>query len=421
MYEIFLIFSFIFFWFILKRLTMTTFNSFLLIMGPYLIIIIFNNIYAVNYGFFRVNNEAILVHFLAFSSFFAGATYKAGIINPLKNKKNRKSWRTNVQIDIYDPNFLHAINSFVFIVGVLGLVNVFLSIRTLYSIGDGNLEHLAAEGIIGHLLLGARIFVPILLDVGLQKKKKLFLISSFLIIIVTFSSFIKYHIISFVLYLYSYFFWKINKKVIKYTFLLIICVFSFFSINYIIDFYSKGHSYDVYGTSFYFRHFWRYVAGGTIKVNEIVGNKTVTYNMIDFIVHNTFTYPNMFIQKIGLNVIKPIGHFGTAEGYTLIGNNINTNVISLLGQMYNSGAILPFIFLTFLFGLIAQSCWDTIRYSQKINKVLSSASIYAFFLFSFFHNMWRGSIQPWELMIFAYFLPVIFWRLTRRISFGRKI
>ena len=414
MLELTLIFSFIFFWYLSKKLTGTVFNSFLLIMGPYLIIIIINNIFAYKFGFFKISNGAILVHLLAFSSFFAGAAYKVGIINPLKNKLNRKRHFASSQIDINDPSFLRFINIFVTVVGLLCLANIFLSFRTLNSVGGGNLEHLAAKGVLGHLLLGARIFVPILLDVGLQKKNKRYLFSSILIIIVTFSSFIKYHIIGLTLYLYSYFFWKNRKKIIKYTFLLIIGVFALFSVNYIIDFLSKGLTYDFYGSDYYVRKFWHYIAGGTIKVNDLVGNETVTYNMFDFIIHNAAAYPNMFIQKVGLDVIEPFGHFGTVEGFTPIGYNINSNVISFLGQMYNNGAIMPFVFLTFLFGLIAQSCWDAIRFSSKVNKVLSSSIIFSFFLFSFFHNMWRGAIQPWELTIFAYILPVLFWKLTRR-------
>jgi len=413
MFELILVFSFIFYWYVSKKLTGTVFNSFLLIMGPYLIIIIINNIFAVKFGFFKITNESILVHLLAFSSFFVGAAYKVAVLNPLKNKFIGQSYRVSSQIDINDPKFLRLVNMFVTIVGILCIINVFISLRTLNSVGGGNLEHLAAKDILGHLLLGARIFVPILLDVGLQKKNKRYLFSSILIMIVTFSSFVKYHIIGLTLYLYSYFFWKNRKKVIRYTFLLILGVFVLFSVNYIIDFLSKGLTYDYYGSDYYIRKFWHYIAGGTIKVNDLVGNDTVTYNMFDFIIHNAFAYPNMFIQKVGLDAIKPSGNFGTVEGFTPIGKNKNSNVISFLGQMYNNGAILPFVFLTFLFGLVAQGCWDAIRFSSKINKVLSSSIIFSFFLFSFFHNMWRGAIQPWELTIFAYILPVIFWRLTR--------
>jgi len=193
---------------------------------------------------------------------------------------------------------------------------------------------------------------------------------------------------------------------------MIVGVFMLFSINYLIDFLSKGLSADSYGSDFYFRHFWKYVAGGTIKVNQVVGNETVTYNAIDFITNNVFAYPNMFLRKFGLNVIKPIRDFGTAGGLTLVSNTARSNVISLLGQMYNSGAIFPFIGFTLLYGVVAQKCWDVVHFSRNLSKVLFAASILSFFLFSFFHNMWGGSIHPWELMIYAYILPLCFWKLT---------
>ena len=332
MIEALLIIAFVAAWYISVYVSSTAFSSFLMIIGPYVLIILINNLIAIRFGFYSVSESSIIVTMISFPSFLSGAA----IVAIAGRKKQRVVEKIDTDMRTMPDNFYSIANMFSFVIGISCFIAILLRLLSVSDIRVANLEILRLDGPLAHGLIAARVLVPVLLEQGFRKKKKFYFVTSVIVLLCTFASFTKYHIISQVLYMYVYFFWKNKKRMIVLTIGMIGIVIILFALNYLIDFISKGMSYDVYGKDFYVRHLWKYIAGGTINLNNIVNNSSITYSAGDFIIDTFFTYPNMFLRKLGITEVLPSGNFGSATGFMFIGENATSNVRSLIATMYNS-------------------------------------------------------------------------------------
>ncbi len=93
------------------------FNLLSLFMGPYIIIVFFNNLLVYKLGFFLISDEVLLMLSSAFIVFFLGTL-------PFKFKIYK--FTENNNIEICSRYNIKAIRIFLYIVGILGIIKIIL-------------------------------------------------------------------------------------------------------------------------------------------------------------------------------------------------------------------------------------------------------------------------------------------------------
>lgn len=372
-------------------------NMVSILIGPYIPIVFFNNFYVYKLGFYKIQDEVLIMLLWAFISFFIGSLF-------LKSDSKRNSVEGELLLRNYDINKL---NLFLLLVGVLGMFKLLLMIRSGVFVSDASdAEGMITGGLVGHFLLASYSVLPIYFLYWTTQKSFKNLIPIILILIVTFSSLIKYNIIG--VFVSIYIFLSMYKKRVlkKATIILVGSVVIVFSVNYIISFLVVDQEATA---EFIVGHLWKYTSGSVIRDNYIFtsGNNvgvSIWYKIATFF----SSIPNMFLSVIsdirlfpykGQDLL-PVSDFGE-----------ESNVVDAVGYLFPSKGslfdIIEFGIVFFLLGFVFSYIYKKHMHVSCYYDTFISNFLCYFIFFSFFGTFYINS-GPWEIIIYSLFVPKFF-------------
>ena len=381
-----------------KRIEKNWVNLISILMGPYVPIVLINNIYAYQKGFDRISDKVLIMILLSFLLFFAG--FKTININRVLFNENDNRYR--LQLYNFDKMYIFLIG-----VGILGTIKaLILYLQGSFFSDIDEMEGEMGRGLIGHLLLASYSVFPIYflyLTYNWSIKK---IIPIILILVVTFSSFVKYNIIG--IFVSTFIFLAIYKKSIltKSIFLLIGFVLFVFYANYAVSFATKGSAMT---NDFIINHFWMYLSGSLLHDNYIFTQGVrpgvdVFYKLGTFV----FALPNMFLDKLFDTRLFP---HQSQEEMSISDFGETSNVVDAIGYLYPSkGDTIDFILfaiVVFLLGVLFSAIYKRHMKISKLYDVFIANFLCYFVFFSFFGTFYINP-APWEILAYSLFIPNFF-------------
>ena len=270
-------------------------------------------------------------------------------------------------------------------------------------------EGVAGGGFIGHMMLMGYAVTPIVFLYGIKRRDLKAIFATALMLIASFSTFIKSDIIGLIaaiVIFFSYTDEKAFKKSVAIAPLLVVIVFI---LNYFLGFITRGANVE---QSFYLRHLWKYTAGSLIYDNYIfsIGVRSgvsIFYKLGTFI----FALPNMFTNALfGFRAFPhqqqpmlPVELYGE-----------ESNVVDAIGYLYpcpdSTPRIIAFIVTYFcigaLFTLLTEGSFS--KNSEYFNTVLAFF-LTKFVFLSFFGTFYINS-STWEVLVYCALVPWAFKR-----------
>ena len=380
-------------------------NLISLLMAPYIIMVFFNNFFVYKLGFYKIRDDVLLMFLGAFVSFFLGTLFfkhKSGVSTEKQN---------NVILQHYN---MTAIRYFLYIVGVLGLLQAYIYFRqSVFLSQDVDSEGVMGNGPIGHMLLASYSVLPIYFLNWTYKKKWIDLIPILLVLLVAFTSLIKYNVLGPVVTLFIFISLYRKSLLRKASIGMGIFVAIFFVANYAIGFAIAGSDVDL---RFYLGHFWAYFSGSAIYDNYIFSSGIrvgvdIFYKMMTFLMG----LPNMFILKLTGDKIFP--HEGQVfRDISDFGED--SNIVDVIGYLYPSKGdsldIVIFLLVIFMTGVL---------FSYLYKRALSSKNSYSpfianfltYFVFLAFYAPFFVLPAPWEIVVWALLLPSLFLKRKNKL------
>lgn len=385
-----------------QKLRNTVFDAFFFVMSPYVFIIAINNLFMTKLGFFEVDSEVIVIHALAMLLFYAGSVAGQYLGARYKIKTSTKEYRL---ADVHPKSLVYL--SF-FCVGIvcLDLVRLIAQYGMFGVLGLGDS---AKRGYIAsHLLI---LFVPLsilLIDYFFETKKKKYLCLSLVMLLLIFSTFIKYHIIAAILSVFIYVALTRPKLVKKIGVIALMAVVALFILNYLLNFIANQVTVS---SQFYLNHLWKYIAGGTINVKTVSEYVKAgeDLSMGAWIWGMLSSFPLMILSRM-LGVSFQAYHFSTVLPLFFVGIPAleeQSNVISLLGAAYAQSNGITFYLFLFFWGLIVQWIFEGAKKSASIRHKLVSSIFLGYNMLSFFSSFFELS-TPWETVVLAYAVFLVF-------------
>lgn len=375
-------------------------NLITFLMAPYLFLVSFNNFFVYKLGFYKISDQVLEMLLFSFILFFIGCLPFKVCFKPYNERDTKRILLK------YNVNKMY---HFLLFVGILGIIKFMFLIKNGSLLNDfDDEEGMMSSGILGHLLLISYTILPIYFLNWTYKMSFKRFVPILLIIVVTFSSFIKYHIIG--LFVVNYIFMAIYRRSAFMTATIIVGVasISFFIVNYAIGFFITSSDAD---TTFYLGHLWKYMSGSIILDNYIftsgINNGYDTlYKLLSYI----FVLPNMFLNALfGIRLFPTLGH--ELLPVSLLGEESNS--LEAIGNLYPSrGSFIDVV----LFGIIMLliGALFSLIFKLRIQKYLHLDTFIAIFIcyfvfFSFFGTFYVHS-GPWELLIWSLLIPKYFYK-----------
>lgn len=391
---------------ILKKLAnFSIFDGFFFVMSPFVFIILLNNLFFYKIGFHKIESDIVYLHALAVAVFGLGSLLvdmrrQMIKVQPVLMKYEtpdlRLSWLYTIVIGAIAIVFLDIVMR----VQAHGLANV---LATAQGTEQGSIA--------AHLTLLLNPLSVLLFDYYCEKKNKACLFLWAIALVCVFATFIKYHIISAVLTLAIYIIIRRPSLVKKVIIVAGIGIVLFFVLNYAIGFNVRDIEVE---TSFYLKHLWKYLAGGTTNITNleqyIVGYK-IELSFGDWLLAILTSFWDMFSLKLfGVEISDY--QFSTVLPYfpLNIEGDETSNVISFLGAVYLHTGIVGFVVFTFIWGILVQAVYTTAKESRSLAAVLPASVFLAYNMLSFFSCYWELS-NPMETIILAF---VLFFFLPKR-------
>lgn len=377
-------------------------NLISLLAAPYMILVPLNNFFMVRNGFYKIGDSVLLMVGSSITVFFLGTLF----ITPKKLPKLSES-DNDIRYDKYN---IKNMSSFILFVDFFCLLK-FLRLYKDGMFSGANID--SAEGIMGtgtagHLMLSCYCVLPIVFMYWLDHKKEIRnLIAVILFALVSFSTFVKYNIIS--IFVCIFIFVCIYKKSLlkRMFFSLGVFTIAVFVLNYFITFTAKQIKV---GAVFYTNHFWTYASGSLIYDNYIFDpgfntDLSFGYRILSLI----FAFPNMFIQKVtGGGYAFP----AASGGNRIIGSNgATSNVTDAFGFLFPSKAsveeyLFYYIFI-FMLGLVFARLYEKAKLRAEYFDTFIVNLLVFFVFFSFFGSFYIHA-APWEILIDSFILPSVF-------------
>lgn len=375
-------------------------NLISLLMAPYVIIVFFNNYFVYKLGFYKISDDVIVMLLMAFVSFFCGTLL-------FKSKHKPHSEENN--LIILEHYNINKIKWFLYIVGIAGLIKAIILYREgVFLNEDADSEGIMGNGIVAHMLLASYSVLPIYFLNWTYNKKIKELIPVILVLIVAFSSLIKYNVIGPVVTLFIFVSLYRASLLKKASLVMISFVTLFFVSNYMLGFVIAGVSSEV-GPDFYIGHFWKYFSGSVIYDNYIFTtgirvDTSIFYKLMTFI----FALPNMFLGKFFDETYFP--HVGQ-EMRDVSNFGEESNVVDAVGYLYSSKGelsdILLFVIVFLCIGMFVSYLYKRNMEKQTKYSVFLPNFLTYFVFLSFFAPFYVLS-NPWEILVWALILPPFF-------------
>lgn len=386
-------------------------NLISLLMVPYAIIVFFNNFFVYKLGFYKISDNVIAMLLMAFVAFFLGT---------LTFKYEPKPYAEDNNTTILQRYDLKKIKRFLYIVGILGVLQAFLFYKQGVFLSDiDDSEGLMGNGPIGHLLLASYSVLPIYILYWTYNKTIEGLIPILLILLVAFSSLIKYNVLGPVITIFI-FISLYRKSLLKKASLgMILFVVLIFISNYALGFAISGSDVD---PKFYLGHFWVYFAGSTIYDNNIFTTGIrVDYSIFYKLMTFFFALPNLFIKKLFGESLFP--HEG--QDFRDISDfGEDSNIVDLIGYLYPSKGdgmdIVLFLLVVFFTGVLFSFLYKK-SLSSKSHFNTFIANFLTYYVFLAFYAPFFVLSAPWEIIIWALILPPLFYkRKLKTNQYGNK-
>lgn len=384
------------------RVATTTLN---LTIGVYVAIVLINNLLMTRIGFYPVSDFSIFIIMAGMVFVFIGS-----LINYSKVASRQYiEYINKTENDFFDGADNIKIIHIMFIICITAR---FLQIRSgSVQSTDGDEQVLA--GIPSHLFLMMYPFGAYIFYYAYSKKK----ILSFIIfgygLVISFLSFVKYHVIFYILVAFIYCVIRNPKSLKKLLLITSPAIVVAFVLNYVISWSTVRTvtNNDIY---IILRHMWKYIGGSIINGNAIETHNYIypNYSPFDFL-FSTFTpFLSMLTNRF----------FGFTMGeskhllpFIQIGNYGGTsNVISTLHNVAATGSILFFCIFCIVWGMLISRFLAKIRTHQWKNLIFYCMFI-TISLMGFFANYF-GLSAVWEILIWSYVLPRILLSKPIRIN-----
>lgn len=378
-------------------------NPFAVMSIPYIFIVSFNKLFGEGLGFFPITDESLFVIILGLMSVAVGIL----IVDVLSSRRFTLTVPNNqiAQLRNYNIDAMLYYSLGVEVLGVLKLSVIVFQFGLSGLVREGAL----VSGLFGHLLLSIYPIQPILLFAWFNNKRKLPYVGSVLLTaVLLFASFVKYHVISYVVTCFFFLVLSNRKYLKKGTVILITLAVAFFVTNYVIDFIVK-QVFSSVSSSFYINHLWKYVAGAVINSDAYLsgamgGGETIHYKALSFI----FAFPNMFITKIATDPFFP--HTGCSlVPVSIVGEE--SNVVDAITYMFtiDGDAISRFEFMLYyvFFGMIIEAIFvGALSHKGRLHTTLST--VLSFFVFFSFFGTFYVNSMPWEVCIYSVLITHLF-------------
>ena len=377
---------------ITKKTIGTIYNGFFFVMGPYVFIILINNLLFNKMGFNQVSDRAVSVYLMTMLLFFVGSSIGALVAVNIK---------TDFQIDqLSDINegTLRAVSFFSELIVILDiLLHIARYGISRFVSGEDSTNR---SSISAHLTLLIVVLCILLFDYYLENKNRIDLFLLLVAFGIIFSSFIKYHIISTLLMIFIYTAVKRPEYVKKLGIVTITLIVIMFVMNYILNFLATR----VTGVprSFYMMHLWGYIAGGVLNLDAAVdyfGNYSPRLSLGLWFFQMITAFPSLITNKLfGYNFTDYI--FKMEVPFFSLGGGNTSNVLCIPAAAYVQGNAFSYSLFSIIFGALVEYSFIRAKTNQSIRNLLTASVFLAFCMLSFFASFFE-LIGPWEEMIIA--------------------
>lgn len=394
--------------FLEKKIYNRLLTPFSIIILPYILILLLNNLIAAKFGFIEINTGVQKMLLYAVIAFFTGEFAVAGVYNYISNSDKSVVYRKpGVVKGLFSTEeyslkktrneiFLDNALVYVYFVLFVRIAQVLLLYRKhgIAGLMANDFELMLTRGPVAHLLVSIFPLIFLLLVSWFYNKKKILYLFAFLIF--AFLAFIeteKAQIITLILSCFVYFCLFNEKRVISGLFALVSMVVLLFVGNYFVKLTMQDGT-DGLNKSYYFYHLWNYIAGGLISSNHVVDNTDMIHtNAVSYLLQCILALPNMVINSVTGSPIGPDVYSGipyvpgfvriTVKGYENIIPEYG-NVVSTISLMYGNGNLVAFLPVVFLWGIISEVIFIYMLRNKSITSIMIFVCYMSFSFLSYF-------------------------------------
>ena len=377
---------------IAKKTCGTVYNGFFFVMGPYVFIILIDNLLFKNMGFNPVRDKAISVYLMTMLLFFVGSSIGTLLASNIKT-----------DFKIYRLSDINA--------GTLRAVCIFSEVFVMLDI----LLHIARYGISrfvsgedstnrssisAHLTLLIIVLCVLLFDYYLENRHKIDLFLLLAAFGIIFSSFKKYHIISTLLIIFIYISVRWPKYIKKLGIVTLTLIVFFFMTNYVLNFLAT----NVTGVpkDFYMNHLWGYIAGGVLNLDaalDYFGTQSYHLSLGAWIIQMITAFPSLITNKLFGFTFTDYTFYLRVPFFSLGGDNIS-NVLCIPAAACVQGNAASYSLFSVFFGAVVEYAFIRAKTNQSVRSLLTASIFLSFCMLSFFASFFE-LIGPWEEMIIA--------------------
>lgn len=373
-----------------KRISKTWIDTFFYIMGPYVAIVLINNMFFAKIGFVSVSNNSIVIYIMTTIIFFVGK-----VIGDLLSDNYIITISERPIVKRYSIVKINLIRKIHTIALLCIFADLFIRIQRygLINISKG-LEEYSTNTLASHLLITLVPFIVILIENWIKEHKMLDIILALLGCFVTLMTFVKYNLIIIFLIVLIYLLMKWPKMFMKIVPVVISAIVGAFVLNYLINFMANGSQLT---SSFIFYHLWGYISGGIVNLDKGIacfdGNNNISLGK--WFLSMFMATPNMFINKMGLPVYSY--SFESLMPSFSLGMS-SSNVISIAGTAYIQSNLVEYICFVVGWGFVNEFIYKKSLKTNNMGFQLAASTFLGFNLLSFFGCFFVLS-APWEQII----------------------
>lgn len=369
----------------------TIFDAFFYVMAPYYFIIVINNLIMVNFGFRLITDDIILIHTLGMGLFYIG-----NLLADFLSKKVIKKKEENHKVIIPRLRIIILACVVVIALDLFRMISVY-GIKEFLSLG----EKIDRSFLASHCQIALVPLSIIMYQEANKSGKKAYLVYVLISFLLIFTTFIKYHVLSYVITLFVITSLTKPEKMVKITLLAGLLIVMFYVGNYAVSFAASNQSAKL---TFYLNHFWAYVAGSTININRAKNYLRLIHHkssILLWLLSMLSKLPLMILSKIvGRNLY--FYEFSNMFPLFKVGPDVS-NVVSILGEAYIQTDLVGFILFMLLWGGVIQLVVNYMRIRKSVRSYTVGSIFIAYNMLSFFSSFFELS-HPWETMAQAFIL-----------------
>lgn len=391
-----------------QRLDRSIFNDYLIVIGPYVVILLINNMFMVqHFSFYEISRDAQIAILIAETAYLSGSIGGSLLTNRYINTYHR------MQVQQEETLFLHFGGACLYTVFACMTVAVHICTQILRlglsNVTQNDFEALKLSGISGHLFISVYALVPIIFYEAVQRKSWIGFGTCALAMLCAFSTFVKYNVILMLLIIGLYYVIRKPEAMKKAILLLAGGIVLLFAGNYAMLFLTQAADTNNM-LRFLISHLWMYISSGTMMMNYTIGNIGVHYTVLDFFIQSFGAVPNMFLSVVSNFQFQTVHSFSSVlDGMQRMSSTGEmSNALSVLAMLYSDGGNIPsFSIIMAVWGCVTSVAmqWTKLHCTHRVETV--GVIFLAYSMLSFFGNYWELTM-PWEMLVYALLFSVLF-------------